>query len=550
MSNNLNDKLNPSKGDVTETIPLKLWIAALLTALPSFLFGYVSAALNSCLLTGDADSESKCYYDNDDANPDCPPGTVYNDIKLSTTEAQMATSLMVAGAWIGSLYGNIPAQKYGRKSTVLMNNILFISGAIMCCVSNKWVLYVGRFLAGGGVGIESVVVPVLMSEISSAEHRGAITTLHQWMLTLGIFVAGLVGYGFVEYVNHGWVYVQAGIAIPAIINLLGAGLMYESPKWLISENRVKEAKEVITALRPAGYDTDAEMSAISDEIALAPDEETTWEEVFACRHAVIIGCGLMLAMAITGINTVIFYSATIFGFAGFDDAILATAAVGAVNFVATGVATYLVDKMGRKQLLVIGTSIMALALVWLGVVLLTANSVPSTQGVIAVIAVLLYVVGFAIGMGAVSWVVMSEVMTTRLRSKAFSLFVSINWGANFLIGLFTLSAIDGMGGTKDSMDDDEVADSRKEGVAYMYVMFAGICVAVLIFIFTYVPETKGKTPDDFMTETERLSLKGEVVQEGKTVENPMQGDVLHAISGSPAPSMDATDGIRRSEDAL
>lgn len=161
--------------------------------------------------------------------------------------------------------------------------------------------------------------------------------------------------------------------------------------------------------------------------------------MFACKRAMIIGCGLMFFTAITGINSVIFYSSTIFGFAGFDNAIAATVAVGAINFTATGVATYLVDIYGRKQLLWVGTNIMNGALIMLAVVLLGANDAGVVQGVFAVIAVLAYVVGFAIGLGAVSWVVLSEIMSTHLRSKAFGLFVSINWGCNLVIGLTTLT---------------------------------------------------------------------------------------------------------------
>ena len=152
----------------------------------------------------------------------------------------------------------------------------------------------------------------------------------------------------------------------------------------------------------------------------------------------------MLFSAVTGINSVIFYSSTIFGFAGFDNAIAATVAVGAINFIATGAATYLVDIYGRWELLWIGTNIMNVSLVMLAVVLLAANGTGALQGVLAVIAVLSYVVGFAIGLGAVSWVVMSEIMSTHLRSKAFGMFVSINWACNLVIGLLTLTGTENM----------------------------------------------------------------------------------------------------------
>mmetsp|Transcript_1782 Transcript_1782/g.2799 ORF Transcript_1782/g.2799 Transcript_1782/m.2799 type:complete len:518 (-) Transcript_1782:256-1809(-) len=506
------------------SIPIKMWIASLLVSLPSFLFGYVTAALNSCLITGDADSASKCFNDNDDGSPSCPPGTIYNDVKLTTVEAAVATSLMVVGAWIGCLMGSAPSEKYGRRTTILLNNLTFIGGAIMCSIANKYLIYIGRFLAGFGVGLESVVVPVLLSEIATAETRGTITTLHQLMITFGIFVAGLVGYGFVEYVNHGWVYVQAGIAVPALIMIFGMGFIPESPKWLVQHNRVDDAKTSLHILRQPEHDINAEVQIMVNEGRSGGDLEATWTEVFSCRTAMIIGCGLMFGSAMSGVNTVIFYSSTIFGFAGFDEAILATAAVGAVNFIATGFATYLVDIMGRKQLLEYGTNLMTGSLLLLSIILLTANGSEKVQGFVAVFAVLVYVVGFAIGLGAVSWVVMSEIMSTRLRTKAFGLFVSINWGANLIIGLLTLSAIDLLGGTTSNMDDDETADSRKKGVAYLYIILAGVCFGTTLFIAAYVPETKGKHPEDFMEDT--VGMYGAALRKGEgDLVKPLTSDV-------------------------
>eukprot|EP00604_Paraphysomonas_vestita_P001944 CAMPEP_0174821704 /NCGR_PEP_ID=MMETSP1107-20130205/9207_1 /TAXON_ID=36770 /ORGANISM="Paraphysomonas vestita, Strain GFlagA" /LENGTH=521 /DNA_ID=CAMNT_0016039023 /DNA_START=23 /DNA_END=1588 /DNA_ORIENTATION=+ len=506
-------------------IPTKMWIAAFLISLPSFLFGYISAALNSCLITGDGDDAGKCYDNNDDASPNCPPGTVYNDIKLSTVDASLATSLMIVGAWLGCLLGSGPSEKYGRRTTMLINNFTFIGGAIMCCIADKYILFAGRFLAGFGVGLESVVVPVLLSEIATAETRGTITTLHQLQITFGIFMAGIVGYGFVENVAHGWVYVQAGITIPVVIMVLGMGFIPESPKWLVQQGRTEDAKSSLYILRPPGFDVNAEVSLMIAEANSHVDkDEASWSEVFSHKTPLIIGCGLMFSSAMSGINTVIFYSATIFGFAGFDEAILATAAVGAVNFLATATATYLVDISGRKTLLLRGINLMTVSLLILSITLLVANDAQKLQGFIAVFAVLFFVIGFAIGLGAVSWVIMSEIMSTRLRTKAFGLFVSVNWGFNLVIGLTTLPAIDFLGGTKSSMDDDETSDARKEGVAYMYIILAGICFLATLFIVFFVPETKGKSPEDFMTDVS--VYKGEKVRrhEGDMV-RPLTADI-------------------------
>ena len=151
------------------------------------------------------------------------------------------------------MLGNGPSEQYGRRLTTLGNNLFFLVGAALCCVSDKWVLFVGRFICGLGVGVESVVVPVLLSEIASPDNRGTITTLHQLTITFGIFVAGIFGFAFVNYVSSGWIIVQAFIAVPAGIMLLFMSLIPESPKWLLVHGRREDAAATMRALRPQGY---------------------------------------------------------------------------------------------------------------------------------------------------------------------------------------------------------------------------------------------------------------------------------------------------------
>jgi MFS family permease len=284
--------------------------------------------------------------------------------------------------------------------------------------------------------------------------------------------------------------------------------------------RKEEAREVLRALRQDEADIDEEL----DEITLEAEQEraertmtstsckeddddgesggarreATWKEVFSCRYQMLVGTGLGVIAAATGVNAIIFYSTQVFAFAGFDEAILATASVGAVNLLATALATYLVDVLGRKQLLEGGMALMTGSLLALALVLLAFDFSEKLQGVLAVVAVLVYVVGFAIGIGAVMWVMMCEILDQRVRSKAFGLFISINWGINLVIGLLTLSAIDGLGGLSSDMDDDEKSEAEKKGVAYLFVIFGGICFLSQVFIRFYVPETRGKSPNDFV----------------------------------------------------
>eukprot|EP01031_Cornospumella_fuschlensis_P035214 gene35214-42654_t len=532
-----------------ESIPPRMWHSAILIATQSFLFGYCFSCLNSCLVTGDNSSGSDCFHGKDSS---CPAGTIYNDLNLTDIEASLATALCVLGAWIGCMIGSKPSELKGRKFALLGNNFFFIVGAALACTGNLSALFIGRFISGLGVGVSSVVPPVLLSEIATSETRGTITTLHQLLLTLGIFVVSLLGYGFVTYVNHGWQYIQAFSAIPALFSLCMAGYTPESPKWLLGQatksahngnisaqsastlnqasnpltkdNNNKnvleisvspsietsaqyiQAKETLEVLRPSGYDIQSEIQIIvkeAQEEAIKSTEEVTWDEVFSAKQAVIIGCGLTFFQAITGINSVIFYSTTIFELAGFSESIIGTTIVGLLNFFMTLVSAVLIDKMGRRILLLRGTYIMLAALLLLSIVLLSPME-ETAQGSIAVVAVLIYVVGFAIGFGAVVWTILSEIMPTRLRMKAVSLFLSLNWGANLAISMLTLPAINGLGGEHGGMDDDEESDAQKRGVAILYLIFAGLTAASLVFVHMLVPETKGGSPEDLQTTTPLL----------------------------------------------
>ena len=525
-----------------------MWVAAFLTATPSFVFGFALAALNSCLVKGDGNDEGKCFSGDDDDSNGCPQGTIYKDLDLDATKAQVATALGILGAWVGSLSGSAPSEKYGRKFTLLCNNIPIMMGALLTATGNEYCLYIGRFVLGLGVGVGSVVAPVLLSEVADKDNAGMVTSIHQLMITLAIFVVAILAYGFVTYVDHGWQYVQAFVIIPCTLMVLFQKYMYESPKWLCQRGRSSEARVVLQSLREDDHDVDSELETIqmeSKQLDSAGNDEVTWGEVFAHRHGVTVGVGLMSISALTGINTVIFYSTSIFAFAGFDEAILATSSVGLVNFLATFVATGFTDKVGpsllslklphcyhywpppppqlntthtytytdihtlpvplplsqwgRKFLLLLGCSIMFVALLILSSVLSLGNDDEQTQGYIAVCSTLMFVVGFSIGLGPVSWVIMSEMMPTRIRTKAYGLFLSVNWFWNLSIGLLTLTAIDGMGGVTDDMDDDDsIADKEKSGVAYLYFMFAALTAVSITFIYYIVPETKGKTPEQIM----------------------------------------------------
>ena len=471
----------------SSSISMSLMIRVLLITCQSFLLGYNLASLNACVVKCDSSNGDGGYCEE-------YPGTIYNDVDLSDNDVQLATSLLVIGAWVGCLIGARPAESIGRRKTLLYNCLFFIVGGIIEGIADRYCLYIGKFLTGIGTGICSVLCPLLLSEISSADTRGFITTLHQLNVTIAIFAADILGFIFVNNVNHGWMYVQVFTIVPALLQLVFASLIPESPKWLLRRGQQDEAVATLTTLRQPGCSVQEEVSHLLQEVR-SDSEAATWSDVFQARKALYIGCGLMFFQAVTGINSVILYSTTIFKIAGFKGTLLATSLVGLTNVVFTMVACRLVDIMGRKILLLIGLSLMFVSLVILSITLLAANSHPSTQGIVAVIMVLVFIAGFAIGLGAVCWVILSEIMSTKLRSKAMSLFLSINWGFNLIISLFTLTLINTFGNVDKNADDMMYEAEQKNGVGRLYIVFAGFTLITFLFVFIYVPETKGSTAD-------------------------------------------------------
>lgn len=203
----------------------------------------------------------------------------------------------------------------------------------------------------------------------------------------------------------------------------------------------------------------------------------------------------------TGINTVIFYSTTIFALAGVQNAFLGTVMVGVLNVVITTLSGYLVDKAGRKILLTLGTWIMFVSLVLLGAILLAKDVAAATLSIVAVGSMLLYVFGFAIGIGAVQWVVVGEVVPTKIRSKAYSIFVTSNWTANLVISLVTLSLIDALG--RGLAPGAPLEQERQTGVAVLYLLFSGMCLLCLAFLYFMVPETRHAHDDHHEQEQEQ-----------------------------------------------
>jgi sugar porter (SP) family MFS transporter len=267
-------------------------------------------------------------------------------------------------------------------------------------------------------------------------------------------------------------------AVPA--TLLGIGMLFmpDSPRWLLSRGFMDKAKAVLMKIRGT-FAVDQEINDIQESLK---SQSGHWKELFTplVRPALIVGIGLAVLQQITGINTVIYYAPTIFEFAGFQSAasaILATVGVGIVNVLLTILALQLVDRVGRRPLLLVGLAGMTISLAALGI----AFILPSQSGMvgwISIISLMLYVGSFAIGMGPVFWLLIAEIYPLKIRGMAMSTATMFNWGSNLIIGITFLTLIRWLG---------------RSGTFWLY---GALGILAWIFVYSYVPETKGRSLEE------------------------------------------------------
>lgn len=399
---------------------------------------------------------------------------VQEDFRLATFQEEVVVSAVLLGCLIGAAFSGRLADRFGRRSVLIQVACLFILGALgtAFATGSVW-LSIGRVIVGIAIGIASYTAPLYISEISPAGIRGKLVSLNQLMITIGILVSYLADYGLAA--SRGWRWMFGLAAIPALILLIGLAFVPESPRWYVKALMRERAREVLSKIRKP-FEVDPELAEIE---ASFTQQQGSWRELLspALRPALVIGIGLAIFQQFTGINTVIYYAPTIFQLAGLRShsaAILATAGVGVVNVLLTIVALELLDRVGRRPLLLFGLVGMILSLALLGIGFLTHNPAPALAW-LSVICVMAYVACFAISLGPIFWLMIAEIYPLKIRSLAMSLAAAANWGSNLLVALTFLSLLRALGGPQT------------------FWLYALVGVAAWIFVLRLVPETKGKT---------------------------------------------------------
>lgn len=395
---------------------------------------------------------------------------------LSDSLQGIVVSSVLIGAVIGAATNGILADIFGRKKVIMATAVIFIIGSILCGFApNVYVLIISRIFVGLAVGIVNFVIPLYLSEISPKAVRGTLVSLYQWAITAGILFSYFINAAFAEAVfNWRWM-LLAGI-LPGLVLFVGMCFMSDTPRWLISKNKEEEAHKVLTKIEP-GVDTDSEIKEIKRTLKL--NERTSGEKFKLKKWMImpfVVGIGIMFAQICTGINTIIYYAPTIFKVAGFDsnlNAIYATTGIGVVNFLMTIVAVFFTDKLGRKPLLYFGLTGVMLSLAALGCAFAFESVLGSSLKIVAVGSLVTYIICFAMSLGPIGWIIVSEVFPLKIRGMAMSICTVANFAFNFfVVGSFPILI-------------------HKIGGAYTFWGFAIVSFLCIVFVYFFVPETKG-----------------------------------------------------------
>jgi sugar porter (SP) family MFS transporter len=394
---------------------------------------------------------------------------------LSTMMEELVVSIVLVGAMIGALVGGAVADQIGRRATLVWAGGIFIAGSVLAPLSpNVVILIVARAIIGVGIGFTSVTAPVYVSELAPPQSRGMLIGLYQFALTTGIALADLVGYWLAT--QQAW-RLMFGIAVVPTLFFLGVILRVpESPRWLLAHSRGKDAEAVLLSYTDA---SGAQQFLADIREGLKTPMEQSWRALWtpAVRGSLFIAVGLTVLQQVTGINTIIYYGPQIFelaGIASHSNSILATLLVAVVNVIATVGGIMLVDQVGRKPLLYVGVGGMTMALFALAFAFSHQSTLGASLGAIAIGCLMLYIACFAFSLGAIAWILVSEVFPLRVRGRGVAVGTLFSGIANFAVSLTFLSLI------------------KAVGSAFTFAIYGGLSVVTLIFIRYAVPETCGR----------------------------------------------------------
>lgn len=435
----------------------------LVAALGGLLFGYDTAVISGAI------------------------GLLQFHFELTPAATGWAASSALVGCMIGVAIAGLLSDRFGRKKTLVLAGIFFFISAFGTALPetfNQFIVF--RILGGIGVGAASIAAPMYIAEISPAPIRGKMVTINQVAIIFGMFVVYFVNY-FIASLGDitwnettGWRWMFASEALPAALMLFTMLFVPETPRWLTQQRRTDEATNILTRIVGA-REASEQIRGIREIITL--EESVSVRELFepGLRRVLFIGIILAILQQVTGINVFLYYAPEIFRGLGatIDASLLQTVVVGGVNLSFTVLAVVLIDKAGRKPMLIAGAAGMGISLTALGF----ASYIEVIDSW-ALIFILGYIACFALSMGPVTWVVLSEIFPNRLRGRAMGIAAFFLWIANFTVS------------QTFPMLSEHPWLAERFNQAFPFWLYAMMCGITILFIRFFIPETKGKTLEE------------------------------------------------------
>ena len=435
--------------------------ASVIAAVGGLLFGYDTGVISGALLF------------------------IKSDLNASAVAQEWIVSSLLLGAMLGALISGYLADRISRKWTKVISGSIYVVGALGCALSISVPMLIGfRFLLGVSVGTASFVAPLYISEVSPPRVRGGLVSFNQLAVTAGILLAYIVNFVFQGFSNN-WRWMLGFGVIPGAVLAIGMLTVPHTPRWLVQQGRGEEAHKVLERLREGVKGAQVEQEIQDIKEANDAESATKVRDLLRpeIRPLLLIGLGLAVFQQFVGINTVIYYAPTILSDTGLtkSTSITQTLFVGLTNLIFTVIAVLLIDRLGRRKLLLTGTVGLTLSLVLLAVYF-SSGALQQHAGYLALVGLLLYIASFAIGLGPVFWLMISEIYPMGIRSKAMSVATLVNWGANFLVAATFLSL-------------GQVI--TRQGTFYLY---AGLGVLAFLFFLKKVPETNDRSLENIQSD--------------------------------------------------